>query len=211
MPLPRPGPRPLAALLCALLLLGGAVPARAGPGGSGRDVAPGPFRWPLDGTPRVARPFVPPPTPYGRGHRGVDLAATPGAVVRAAGPGVVSFAGPVGGRGVVVVRHDGGLRTTYEPVVPRVRAGAAVRAGDPLGVLAAGHPGCATSACLHWGLLRGSVYLDPLALLGLGAVRLWPLQPGDAPAFREARGDGHRGVPRLRRPAGTAPDPRARP
>jgi murein DD-endopeptidase MepM/ murein hydrolase activator NlpD len=65
-------------------------------------------------------------------------------------------------------------------VVARVRAGTPVRAGDPLGVLAAGHPGCPAAACLHWGLLRGSLYLDPLALLGLGAVRLWPLQPGDA-------------------------------
>jgi hypothetical protein len=29
---------------------------------------------------------------------------------------------------------------------------------------------------LHWGLRQGNRYLDPLALLGLGRVRLWPLQ-----------------------------------
>jgi hypothetical protein len=41
--------------------------------------------------------------------------------------------------------------------------------------LAAGHPGCPVAACLHWGLRRGADYLDPLALLGLGPVRLLPV------------------------------------
>jgi len=35
------------------------------------------------------------------------------------------------------------------------------------------------AACLHWGLLQGDVYLDPLALLGLGRVRLLPLKAGE--------------------------------
>ena len=59
-------------------------------------------------------------------------------------------------------------------------------AGAPIGLLLAGHPGCpaGVSACLHWGLRRGAIYLDPLALLGLGRVRLLPLRPGDAMARR---------------------------
>ncbi|MDG4785588.1 M23 family metallopeptidase [Micromonospora sp. WMMD1102] len=135
------------------------------------------FRWPLDGTPPVVRRFDPPPQPWAAGHRGVDLAAPPGAAVRAAGPGVVFFAGTVAGRPLVSVAHAGGLRTTYEPVRPGLAAGQPVRAGDPLGVLLSGHPGCpgAGSACLHWGLRRGDEYLDPLLLLGLGRVRLLPL------------------------------------
>jgi murein DD-endopeptidase MepM/ murein hydrolase activator NlpD len=78
---------------------------------------------------------------------------------------------------VVSVAHAGGLRTTYEPidVEATLRAGHPVTAGETLGVLAAGHPGCAADACLHWGLRSGDVYLDPLALLGLGRVRLLPL------------------------------------
>lgn len=138
------------------------------------------WRWPVDGTPTVVRTFEPPPTPYAAGHRGVDLAAVPGATVRAAGAGVVAFAGMVAGRPVVSVDHPGGLRTTYEPVVPAVRAGQVLAAGAPLGALVAGHPDCAAVACLHWGLRRGRVYLDPLALLGLGRVRLLPLRDGDA-------------------------------
>jgi murein DD-endopeptidase MepM/ murein hydrolase activator NlpD len=138
------------------------------------------YRWPVP-TPQVVRRFDPPPEPWMTGHRGVDLAAAPGSVVRAAGAGTVVHAGRIAGRGVVSVQHADGLRTTYEPVDvdPALRAGLPVPAGGPLGTLAAGHPGCPASACLHWGLRRGPHYLDPLALLGLGRVRLLPLSvPG---------------------------------
>jgi len=135
---------------------------------------PTPFGWPV--TPaRVVRRFDPPPQRWLAGHRGVDLAARPGAVVRSAGPGRVLYAGDVTGRGVVSVVHAGGLRTTYEPVLATVAVGTEVAAGDQLGLLAAGHPGCPAEACLHWGLRQGDRYLDPLALVGLGRVRLLPL------------------------------------
>jgi len=140
-------------VLIVLLVLGPSAPS----------VAPAlVFRWPLDGSPRVVRGFAPPPQPWLPGHRGVDLAASPGATVRSAGPGTVRFAGWIAGRPVVSVDHAGGLRTTYEPVRPSVGAGARVAAGAVLGVLSAGHPGCPASACLHWGLRRGEAYLDPL-------------------------------------------------
>ncbi|MGC4890815.1 murein hydrolase activator EnvC family protein [Micromonospora sp. DT227] len=135
------------------------------------------FRWPLPGPPRVARRFDPPPEPWLPGHRGVDLVAAPGAEVRAAGAGTVLFAGVVAGRPVLTVGHGDGLRTTYEPVRSRLTAGTRVDAGTPVGELLAGHPGCAAAACLHWGLRHGDDYLDPLALLGLGRVRLLPLDP----------------------------------
>ena len=135
---------------------------------------PARFGWPL--TPaRVVRRFDPPPRPWLPGHRGADLAGLPGAEVRAAGAGTVVFAGRVAGRGVVSVAHAGGLRTTYEPVAATVAAGDTVAPGTPLGTLEPGHPGCPGPACLHWGLRRGDLYLDPLALLGLGRVRLLPL------------------------------------
>jgi len=168
------------------------LPALMAPSPSAALAAPAPtgaFRWPLDGAPRVVRRFDPPPKPWLAGHRGVDLAAEVGVPVRAAGAGTVHFAGLVAGRGVVSVTHPSGLRTTYEPVDPTVRAGRAVAAGDQIGTLAAGHPGCAAAACLHWGLRRGEEYLDPLALLGLGRVRLLPLAasaPASASGARSA-------------------------
>ncbi|QWF82955.1 M23 family metallopeptidase [Amycolatopsis sp. CA-230715] len=123
------------------------------------------FAWPLSPEPSVTRTFEAPADPYGPGHRGVDLAAAEGQQVLAAGVGVVVFAGTVAGRGVVSVDHDGGLRTTYEPVVPAVAAGDQVYRGQPLGTVIAGHPECAVAVCLHWGVRRGEEYLDPLALV----------------------------------------------
>ncbi|HEX6075072.1 MAG TPA: M23 family metallopeptidase [Micromonosporaceae bacterium] len=135
------------------------------------------YGWPLAGTPLVTRPFDPPPERWRSGHRGVDLAGRPGLTVRAAGAGVVHFAGWLAGRGVVSIQHTDGLRTTYEPVEPLVAVGDRVRAGDVIGRLTAGHPGCTGLACLHWGLRQGIDYLDPLSLLGLGRVRLLPMSP----------------------------------
>ena len=168
------GPLRLASAAVATPVL---APSRPAPGGA--------WRWPLPGRPEVTRAFDPPDTPYGPGHRGVDLAAAPGAPVLAAGSGVVGWAGILAGRGVVSVRHAGGLRTTYEPLTPTVRAGQAVATGARLGLLARGHAGCPRAACLHWGLLRGAVYLDPLRLLGGGPIRLLPLTRA-APARADA-------------------------
>ena len=124
--------------------------------------------WPLDPAPAVARPFHAPPTPWSAGHRGVDLAAAVGQSVRAAGGGRVAFAGLVAGRGVIVVAHPGGLRTSYEPVSNAAVVGALVRRGGRIGVVG-GVPGhCAPATCLHWGLRRGETYLDPLTLLRTG-------------------------------------------
>jgi murein DD-endopeptidase MepM/ murein hydrolase activator NlpD len=122
----------------------------------------------------VVRPFQPPSTPYGPGHRGVDLGSTAGSTVLAAGDGVVAFAGRIADRELVSVQHADGIRTTYEPVAPLVATGDVVRRGQPIGVLWAGHPECAAAACLHWGAKRGETYLDPLRLLGRGPVRLLP-------------------------------------
>jgi murein DD-endopeptidase MepM/ murein hydrolase activator NlpD len=162
-------------LIASAVLLG--VPAGAEEHGPTTAPAPG-YRWPLDGTPEVTRRFDPPPEPWLPGHRGVDLASSPAAVVRAAGPGVVHFSGYLAGRGVVSISHPNGLLTTYEPLTPLVKKGQSVRAGDPIGRLSPGHRGCPVAACLHWGLRHGKTYLDPLSLLGYGRVRLLPLHRG---------------------------------
>jgi murein DD-endopeptidase MepM/ murein hydrolase activator NlpD len=130
---------------------------------------------PLGGELTVTRRFDPPPDPYAAGHRGVDLGGTPWSPVLAVGDGVVVFAGMVAGRPVVSIDHTGGLRTTYEPVVPSVGAGQRVTRGSPIGTLLTGHAGCPRAACLHWGLRRGGTYLDPLALLEIPRVRLLPM------------------------------------
>ena len=154
----------------------------------------GPWSWPVAGPREVSRPFVPPASRYGTGHRGADLPSAAGAVVRSAGAGRVSYAGLLAGRGVVVVVH-GALRTTYEPVAASVAVGDDVASGEPLGVLEAGHAGCPVAACLHWGLRRGDDYLDPVRLVERGPVRLLPVGPGAVAGgpvggLVEARGGG---------------------
>ncbi|WP_199039326.1 murein hydrolase activator EnvC family protein [Glycomyces salinus] len=118
--------------------------------------------------------FDPPPAPWLAGHRGVDLAAAAGREVVAAGPGTVVFADELAGRGVVSIDHPGGLRTTYEPVAPVVKPGEPVSAGQVIGLLEPGHASCPGRSCLHLGLKRGPVYLDPMLLFGSGLVRLLP-------------------------------------
>ncbi|WP_233159849.1 M23 family metallopeptidase [Pseudonocardia sp. MH-G8] len=148
----------------------------AGPPGAGVPAPGARYAWPLLPPPEVAAPFRAPGHRYGPGHRGADLTGAAGQAVLAARAGTVVFAGPVAGRAVVSVQHDDGLRTTYEPVRPLVAAGAVVRAGDVLGRLEPGHPGCAPATCLHWGVRRGRLdYLDPLVLLRPPHVRLLPV------------------------------------
>lgn len=142
--------------------------------------------WPLAPRPAVVRAFDPPDSPFGAGHRGVDLGGRAGQWVHAAMAGRVAFSGVIAGRGVVVVDH-GATRTTYEPVAGVLPTGTAVQAGGVVGRLELAGSHCAPSACLHWGWIRGSVYLDPLLLVGaVGPVRLWswesaPAAVGSAP------------------------------
>jgi murein DD-endopeptidase MepM/ murein hydrolase activator NlpD len=168
-------------LALALVAVLAAAPQQA------RADSPGPAVWPLDPVPTVVAGFDPPTSLWGPGHRGVDLLGRPGQEVRTALAGTVTFAGVLAGRGVVVVDH-GTTRTTYEPVDPAVRVGDVVPTGGVLGHLETGLSHCFPRSCLHWGLLRGAEYLDPLSLLGWAPVRLLPLalhfelMPWGAPA-----------------------------
>ncbi|MFC8585745.1 murein hydrolase activator EnvC family protein [Streptomyces sp. NPDC057217] len=136
--------------------------------------------WPVGPPPPgIVRGWQPPPGPYAAGHRGVDLAAPPDAPVVAPGAGTVTFAGPVGGRGVLTLTLPGTgvppLRTTFSPVTPLVPAGTSVPAGAPIARVAPGTH--CPETCLHWGLRRGDQYLNPLLLLKRGPSRLLPLGP----------------------------------
>jgi murein DD-endopeptidase MepM/ murein hydrolase activator NlpD len=134
--------------------------------------------WPLRPA-KLSAGFDRPAQNWLPGHRGVDLIGQSGDRVLAAGNGVITFAGLVAGKGVVVVKH-GKLRTTYEPVSALVTVGSRVRVGDVIGTLSPGESHCSsktTVSCLHWGLLRGEKYLNPLSLVQK-RVRLLPKHGG---------------------------------
>ena len=141
-----------------------------------------PYSVPVPAPVRVVRGFDPPSSPYGPGHRGVDLATTAGEVIRAAGDATVRFAGSVAGRGVVVLAHPDTVTTEYEPIRPLVHVGDPVARGQPIGRVDGAHGACAPGGCLHWGAMREGVYFDPLSLLKpLGPVRLLPWSPAEDP------------------------------
>ncbi|MGW3268169.1 peptidoglycan DD-metalloendopeptidase family protein [Streptomyces sp. NPDC001056] len=180
----------LALLAFGHLAWADASPARSGPGpgpapGPGSAGVPAVARvWPVGVRPPVLRSWRPPATPYGPGHRGADLGAATGTPVRTVAAGRVSFAGRVAGEGVVTVELTGtDLRTTYEPVSPSVQKGDAVGAGEVIGVVERAGAHCGAASCVHWGLLRGETYLNPLALLppwllDRGPSRLLPVLTG---------------------------------
>jgi murein DD-endopeptidase MepM/ murein hydrolase activator NlpD len=174
-----------ALVLAALLAFVPALPGadRVGTFGTVVDSGPprsltrvaAPWTWPLAPDPQVVHAFRAPPTPWSAGHRGVDLAAVVGQPVLSAGRGRVTFSGVVAGRGVVVVLHPEGLRTSYEPVDQRAPVGTLVHPGSRIGVVGGDVGHCSPATCLHWGLRRGETYLDPLLLVGLGPPVLLPI------------------------------------
>lgn len=132
----------------------------------------------------VLRPFAAPERPWGRGHRGVDLAVSPGAAVLAPAAGTVVFAGTVVDRPVVTLEHADGTRSSLEPVEAAAPVGARLERGAPLGTVADAPAHCAVP-CVHWGVrvpdgwrfgdATFDRYLDPLVLIGWsGPSVLWP-------------------------------------
>jgi Peptidase family M23/PGAP1-like protein len=122
---------------------------------------------PVDGA--IARGWAAPASSFGPGHRGIDYSVPQGTLVRAAGAGVVEFAGPVAGVVAVTLRHEDGLETTYTSLAATfVTAGEDVAQGQWLGRAGFAHPGGATG--LHFGVKLDGGYVDPS--LYLGAVDL---------------------------------------
>lgn len=181
-------PRRTAAVRAALLLVAAlvlatgtasarsalAVPTSAVAGSGGAEPAAG-WEWPLEPPVRLTEPFRAPPTPYAAGHRGIDLAAAPGTLVRAAADGVVAFAGPVAGRGVLSIDHGDGVVSAIEPVAASVAVGDRVTAGAAVAVTTEG--GHCDGWCVHFGVRVHGEYVSPLLFLGgLPRAVLLPLR-----------------------------------
>ena len=152
-----------------------AVPT-AGPAPTARVPA---LRPPVVGP--LVRGYEAPAGRFGPGHRGVDLAAAPGAAVGAPASGRVAFAGGVAGTTWVSIEVAPGVLVTLGPLrALAVGGGQRVGAGTRLADLAPGHAGAWHSTTLHLGLRVDGEYVDPLPwLTGFGRPRLAPLlEPG---------------------------------
>ncbi len=171
---PDPVPRPVDPARLPSPSLAVSTPA---PGPTVGEAASAAWDWPLVPPPVVVRPFLAPAQPWLSGHRGVDLLAPgSGVQVRSPADGQVRFRGLVAGVEVLVVEHAGGLRSTFEPVSSTLAVGTRVGRGEAIGVVVDTPGHCPPRTCLHWGVLRGAVYLDPLSLVRRSPVRLLPLE-----------------------------------
>lgn len=99
-----------------------------------------------------------------RPHYGVDLAARYGTPVKAAGDGVVQFAGWDGELGwCIKIRHPNGLISLYghlSKIEPDARKGDKVTLGEIIGRV--GDSGLATGPHLHYGLYKDGHFINPL-------------------------------------------------
>ena len=141
---------------------------------------PGQWSAPVGGP--VVRGFEPPKRPFGARHLGLDYAVPPGMGVRAAGDGVVIFAGRVGRAAfAVAVEHAGARRTTYAYLRRvLVRSGAPVRRGDVLGESGATGPGHGPGV-VHFGYRVAGQAQDPAPLFAAPAPPRISLAPLDRP------------------------------
>ena len=131
--------------------------------------------WPVVGP--IVRGFDPPSTVYGAGHRGIDIASPAGTTVVASADGVVTFEGVINYVPMLTITHPDGVRTTYQPVAATVKQGETVTAGQAIGHLLAGH---GAEPSLHFGVLVGRTYLDPLRWLGVNNAEIRLLPDGTA-------------------------------
>lgn len=134
-----------------------------------------PFVPPVEGS--IGRRFQAPEVDWGPGHRGIDFIVARGTGVRAAGPGVVAFAGSVASVGAVTVDHGNGLQTTYSDLDEiNVLRGESVTQGTWIGRSGMAHE--STSLGLHFAVKLRGRYVDPEIYLGAvdlsRAIRLVP-------------------------------------
>ena len=123
-----------------------------------------PSLWPVSGGGFITSTFgtrFSPFTGIPTMHTGVDIAWWPGSPVRATANGTVTYAGFMGGYGLVVrVSHKYGFSTLYAHLQnARVSVGDRVQKGQVIGSL--GNTGFATGYHLHYEVILGDTQINP--------------------------------------------------
>jgi murein DD-endopeptidase MepM/ murein hydrolase activator NlpD len=120
-----------------------------------------------------------------KSHQGVDYAAPEGTPVWAAADGKIVFRAEKGGAGnMVILRHDGGLKTLYMHLsrfAPGQAVGDDVKAKTVIGYV--GQTGLATGPHLHFGMQKHGRYVDPTTI---ESVRVTGVAAGDRARFTKA-------------------------
>lgn len=182
----------VAALLMALICFTFAPSTAFGAGATLSSTAA--WSWPAVG--EIITPYRNGSNRYAAGmHRGIDIAAPLGSVVRAATGGSVTFAGklPDGALDVTLLSTDGRFLASHMHLANvLVKRGQHVMRGDVIGSV--GQTGSPANAAphLHFGvrLANDGSYVDPLSLLGP-----LPVAPRVTPAPQVAASVGQTELP----------------
>jgi len=125
----------------------------------------GDLMWPVPGHTRISSPFgyrIHPIFKTRKMHTGIDIPAPTGTAIKAAGNGVVTYSGWLGGYGnVVMIDHNGGITTLYAHNSSLVvKKGDYVNAGDT--IAKAGSTGNSTGPHCHFEVRNNGKYEDPV-------------------------------------------------
>ncbi|MGV7208481.1 peptidoglycan DD-metalloendopeptidase family protein [Oxalobacteraceae bacterium A2-2] len=116
-------------------------------------------------------------------HKGIDFPAPTGTPIRAAGDGVIDFAGTQNGYGnFVTIKHWNNYSTAYAHMsrfAPGIKKGTKVAQGDVIGYV--GTTGWSTGAHLHYEFRVGGEAKDPNKM---NVVAQAPLTPAEMARFR---------------------------
>nr|WP_254057563.1 M23 family metallopeptidase [Clavibacter michiganensis] len=106
-------------------------------------------------------------------HAGADFSAPCGTPLYATAAGTVTYAGPYGGYGnIIIIDHGGGITSAYAHVYATgiyVRTGQAVAAGT--NIAGVGNAGVSTGCHLHFEIRNNGVATDPMAFLATRGVK----------------------------------------
>jgi murein DD-endopeptidase MepM/ murein hydrolase activator NlpD len=123
-----------------------------------------------------------------KAHKGIDFAAAQGTPIRAAGDGVIDFAGVKGGYGnMVIVKHWANYTTAYAHMsrfASGMRRGSKVSQGDVIGYV--GSTGWSTGAHLHYEFRVNNEARDPMKVQ---VVQQQPLTQAELARFRTTSAD----------------------
>jgi murein DD-endopeptidase MepM/ murein hydrolase activator NlpD len=136
---------------------------------------------------KVEPPTAPPPKRPLFMHEGIDLVATAGTEIYAAGNGLVAGAGPNGRYGIwIQINHADRVTTTYghlSALAPGISVGMSVSRGELIGFV--GNTGRSTGAHLHFEVVSNGRAINPLTF---PAFRRHQLAGADLERFRQQVG-----------------------
>ena len=123
-----------------------------------------PSLWPVAGGGFITSSYGSRPSPFTgipTMHTGVDIAWWPGSPIRSSAAGTVTYAGFMGGYGLVVrISHKYGFSTLYAHLQnARVNVGDTIQKGQVIGSV--GNTGLATGFHLHYEVILGDTQINP--------------------------------------------------